>query len=197
MKSACGNRFSVSTKRAFFILLLVLLWASPVRAQYGGAEHHQGPTGKGWSEERGYAPLALIRGNGISWYGGPIMRDTVKVYYIWYGNWQSGPKLSDSLSTVNLLNDLFATTGGIGGSGYAQINTTYSDSISPVTGNMVLAGSITEKYPQGNKLSDSRVLRIVSNALKKGKLPLDANGIYFVLTSSDVTETSGFCSYYC
>lgn len=197
MKSACHNSFSVSAKRIFFTLLLVLLCVSHASAQSARAEHHLGPTGKSWSEARAYAPLALVRGNGINWHGGPIMPGTAHVYYIWYGNWLNGPKASDSLSTVNLLNDLFAATGGIGGSGYAQINTTYGDGISNVTGNMVLVGSITKKYPQGNQLSDSQVLKLVSNALKKGKLPLDANGIYFVLTSSDVAETSGFCSRYC
>ncbi|HEX8088158.1 MAG TPA: hypothetical protein VF762_04855, partial [Blastocatellia bacterium] len=30
-----------------------------------------------------------------------------------------------------------------------------------------------------------------------GRLPYDANGVYFVLTSSEVTETSGFCTKYC
>ena len=28
-------------------------------------------------------------------------------------------------------------------------------------------------------------------------LPKDTNGVYFVLTSPDVNETSGFCSHYC
>jgi hypothetical protein len=38
--------------------------------------------------------------------------------------------------------------------------------------------------------------RIVRTAITNG-LPKDANGVYFVLTSSDVNETSGFCTVYC
>jgi len=38
---------------------------------------------------------------------------------------------------------------------------------------------------------------VVSNAISSGRLPKDTNGLYFVLTSSDVRETSGFCSQYC
>src|SRR5207253_653841 len=38
---------------------------------------------------------------------------------------------------------------------------------------------------------------VVSNAISSGRLPNSTNGIYFVLTSSDVRETSGFCSQYC
>jgi hypothetical protein len=37
----------------------------------------------------------------------------------------------------------------------------------------------------------------VSNAINTGALPLDANGVYFVLTSADVHETSGFCVDFC
>ena len=46
-------------------------------------------------------------------------------------------------------------------------------------------------------MSDRKVAAVVSNAINSGKLPKDNNGIYFVLTSSDVAETSGFCSRYC
>jgi hypothetical protein len=35
---------------------------------------------------------------------------------------------------------------------------------------------------------------VVSGAISSGALPADANGVYFVLTSSDVNETSGFCT---
>jgi hypothetical protein len=52
--------------------------------------------------------------------------------------------------------------------------------------------------PLGNSLSDAQILSIVSNAITVDNyLPSDANGVYFVLTSSDVTAASGFCSRYC
>ena len=38
---------------------------------------------------------------------------------------------------------------------------------------------------------------VVSKAISSGVLPNDTNGVYFVLTSSDVRETSGFCTRYC
>ena len=44
-------------------------------------------------------------------------------------------------------------------------------------------------------MSDSDILTVVHNVIGTSKP--DPNGIYFVLTSSDVTETSGFCSSYC
>jgi hypothetical protein len=52
---------------------------------------------------------------------------------------------------------------------------------------------------QGSNLSDGQIATIVSTAIQSGLGPAggDANGIYFVLTSSDVNETSGFCTQYC
>jgi hypothetical protein len=37
----------------------------------------------------------------------------------------------------------------------------------------------------------------VSNQITSGALPKDTNAVYFVLTSSDVNATSGFCTQYC
>lgn len=202
MKSAYRSSLSAAANRAVLTLLFVLLGVSQASAQYVGDEHHPVPTGKGWAEESAYAPLALATtGNRISWYGGPVMHGNVRVYYIWYGNWTRSWPSTNSQSTVNLLNALFAATGGIGGSPYARINTTYgeisSGVTSYVTGNIALARSTTDGYSQGNRISDEQVGTIVARALSSGRLPKDENGIYFVLTSSDVSETSGFCTQYC
>ena len=41
------------------------------------------------------------------------------------------------------------------------------------------------------------MLSVVTNAISSGALPSDSNAVYFVLTSADVNETSGFCTQYC
>ena len=63
---------------------------------------------------------------------------------------------------------------------------------------MTLSGSCSDNYSQGTSLSDRGVANVVANAITKcwGGRP-DANGVYFVLSSKDVKETSGFCSQYC
>ncbi|HYT98474.1 MAG TPA: hypothetical protein VEO36_14220, partial [Casimicrobiaceae bacterium] len=38
---------------------------------------------------------------------------------------------------------------------------------------------------------------VVSSAITSKRLPTDTNGVYFVLTSGDVNESSGFCTQYC
>jgi len=58
-------------------------------------------------------------------------------------------------------------------------------------------GSTTDSYSHGTSLSDADVQSVVAGALSANRLPTDSNGVYFVLTSADVAETSGFCSVYC
>jgi len=160
------------------------------------------PSGKGFGIPDLSAPIpqalpyTVTTGNGISYHGGPIMPGTVHIYFIWYGNWVNGPKKSDSQTTVNLMNLLYGASGGMGGSPYAKINSTYGDPTHQVTGNFSLVQSITDNYSKGKAVSDAGIKAIVTSAINRG-LPKDTNGIYFVLTSSDVNETSGFCSVYC
>jgi len=48
-----------------------------------------------------------------------------------------------------------------------------------------------------SNLSDSSLQTTVANVLNSGALPRNANGVYMVLTSSNINETSGFCTQYC
>jgi hypothetical protein len=59
------------------------------------------------------------------------------------------------------------------------------------------AGSTTDSYSHGTALSDAQIQAVVSSAITTHKLPSDTRGVYFVLTSADVTATSGFCTQYC
>ncbi len=161
------------------------------------------PNGKGWGE-RAYPAHPngngngngnangqagrKVTGNGINYHGGPVMLGTPNVYYIWYGNWSGN-------SATTILTDL---ANGIGGSPYFNINTTYyNGSNQPVSGAVHYAGSTTDNYSAGTTLSDSGVQAVVSSAITSGRLPKDTNGVYFVLTSADVNESSGFCTQYC
>jgi hypothetical protein len=126
--------------------------------------------------------------NGIFYHNGPVMLETVHIYYIWYGNWSGN-------SAQTILTDL---AGSIGGSPYYNINTTYfNDSNVHISNSVSFAGSTTDNYSRGTSLSDSSIFAVVSSAITSGRLPSDASGVYFVLTSSDVTASSGFCTQYC
>lgn len=182
------------------IILFVMtfsLW--PLSSLHAGTARnakHLVPNGKGWGVEQQNAPYTVTQGNGINYHGGPVMAGAVNVYFIWYGKWSKGARPSDNLPTVYLLNYLFGPS-GIGGSAYEQINTTYGDSNNNVSGNLLLAKQVFDPYSYGVNLTDAKVAAVVGRALKNGSLPIDSNGEYFVLSSSDVAETSGFCLLYC
>jgi hypothetical protein len=127
-------------------------------------------------------------GNGISYHGGPVMLGTNHIYYIWYGNW-SGNTATSILTTL---------AQNIGGSSYFNINTTYYNGSNVHVSNSVqYFSSTTDNYSHGTSLSDAAIQAVVSSAITSGRLPLDTSAVYFVLTSSDVTASSGFCTQYC
>lgn len=128
----------------------------------------------------------------ISYHGGALI-PTPTIYYIWYGNWNQSNG-SDNPAGQQILRD-FANS--IGNSAYYNINTTYSTGGYTITGSVSFGGETTDTDSQGTRLRDSSIGSIVVSALNAGKLPYDPNGVYFVLTSSNITETSGFCTKYC
>jgi len=168
--------------------------AAEVRHQ---KDEHLRPTGKGWGEldptgltAAQAAKFARVSTNGIYYHGGPVILNTVNMYYIWYGAWNF---------TNDNTNTILNTFGNyIGGTPYFNINTTYYDSNnSAVSGKVALPRFTADTGSQGSALTDAAVQNIVTRALTSGALPTDPNGVYFVLTSKEVTETSGFCTQYC
>jgi hypothetical protein len=127
--------------------------------------------------------------NGIDYHGGPVLLGTTNVYFIWYGDWSQDPNAQP------ILTDLASN---IGGSPYFNINTSYYNGNNQFVSNAVhYAGATTDNYSQGRVLVDQTVQSVVQSAITSGKLPSDTNGLYFVLTSPDVQEATGFGFVYC
>jgi hypothetical protein len=132
--------------------------------------------------------------NGIQYNGGPVMNapDGVNVYLIWYGDWGND---------VHTQAVLTAFVTHLGGSSYYNMATTYYDykggekefSKNKVT----YGGAITDNYSYGSVLTDDDIGCILQDGVTSEKLPADPNGVYMIIASADVDETSGLCSYYC
>ena len=123
--------------------------------------------------------------NGIDYHGGPVIR-TPTVFYIWYGGWNNN-------DAPTILEDLARN---IGGSPYFDINASYGDSTGQIANSVVFGGSTRPGYSHGTSLNDGLIEQIVADALTSGSLPISANGVYFVMTSADVTMP-GFCTEFC
>ena len=128
-------------------------------------------------------------GGDMNYDGGPVFEATPTVYIVWYGNWTAKDK--------NIIDYYFAH---LGGSTQNKINSTYSDSNNKFVPNKVkhsTENDYHDNYSLGKNLSgDGQIQEIVAKAIGGGHLPGDSNGVYFVLTYTDVTDT-GFCSQFC
>lgn len=135
-----------------------------------------------------FDPSSAALTSGLTYHGGPLMTATKNIYIVWYGNWGT--------STTPTLVDAFA--GCIGGTARFNINSTYTDGTgTKVSNSIVFGGAVTDAYSHGTTLTDAAVQQVVSAQISAGHLPSDANGMYFVISSSDVSESSGFCTQYC
>jgi hypothetical protein len=156
------------------------------------------PTGKGagvynkFQQGESGSRTSTSSSNGIYYHAGAPVMLAPTVYYIWYGNWSDSSK--------SILTDLAKN---LGGSPYYNINTTYyaTDRYGLNKHNLqnvVTFGADTSVgFTHGTVLTDANIQTIVAEAINGAALPKDPNGVYFVLTSSEVQESSGFCSQYC
>jgi hypothetical protein len=143
----------------------------------------------------------------ITYHGGPVMPSLSAVYIIWYGKWNN-PTGSDTSAGQQIVRD--ALFGLSQSNGYTNITTGSLGYYSNGSGGWVtqvssaVVSEYTDSYSQGKRLTDAGVLKVVENAIAHGlgsvggvgKTP-HADAVYLVLTSSDVAESSGFCSQYC
>jgi len=189
-------RFS-ATRVVFCLLILVsfvaLAGAQAVRpdAKTETERSNMRPTGRGYGVVDRRLSFQLKRGNGISYHGGPVMTSGPNVHYIWYGNWTGNDP-----TAISILDDLASS---IGGSPYFNINTTYTNGSNVHVTNHVGHSADNNQSDKtsgySTALSDADILSIVQSAIGSGTP--DSAGVYFVLTSADVNETSGSCTQYC
>jgi hypothetical protein len=188
------GRVRLATAILFAILTVNLVLAQDVLKRGGDdrrANGHDVTAPEETMQEAGPSGQAVVTGNGINYHGGPVLKgNPVPIYVIWYGNWNGTG--SNTAATRSLVEHYINS---LGNTPYERINTTYGDNTGDVSGNVTLGGSIIDTGSQGTRLRNSRLTAIVQRSLSNG-LPTDPNGVYVVLTSSNVSE-NGFCSQFC
>ena len=114
------------------------------------------------------------------------------VFYIWYGGWAGN-------STPAILTDL---ANNIGGSANFGVNGSYFDAGGRVRNSVTFGGSTSVGYSHGTQLDTSVIKQVVKDVLGAGALPVNPDGVYFVLTSADVmvagiSPSDAFCLSFC
>src|SRR4051812_12636334 len=129
--------------------------------------------------------------NGISYHNGFVMAGVSDVYVIWYGNWTpaTGPNSAETQILVTNFLAFFSRSYNM------QINATYGGVNGTPSGATVYGWGDVVAYTHGTELDVAAIQAIISDNLSQNRLPLDPNGIYLVIASSDVGSTAtGFCT---
>jgi len=149
----------------------------------------------------------------IQYHGGPVMAGLSKVVLIWYGNWNRGNGTDTPQGQQIIRNAIYGLANDATTSGYSDysgittsVNTSLGSYAQTSTGpvSMISAGSVecsqaASSTYGGTRLSDAYVQKLVktmATSLCSGGTPI-ADAIYLVLSSSDISESSGFLTKYC
>jgi hypothetical protein len=151
------------------------------------------PTGKGLDVATDPSPPPRTR-NRIEYHpGGPIIPDVQNTYFIWYGSWPSTDPVRSNFQIVmaDLASNLCDRP-------YTDMFRAYTnpDGRAP-RGCMFFAGSGVDAFSHGPTLSDADVADVIANQVFTSQMPLDPSGIYFVMASPEIAESSGFGTSYC
>ena len=133
------------------------------------------------------------------------MTGQVNLYHIYYGDWSSGSSRWNPNGDGKSLIEDFARN--IGKSDWYKTNRLYYYQQSPngpktfISDNVIFKAGVVDRYSLGRsktRLSDSDIFQILTRHIPgfNGGAP-DPRGVYFILTSPDVTASSGFCTEYC
>jgi hypothetical protein len=124
--------------------------------------------------------------------GAELAPDTVNIYFLWYGQWAQNYTRREIVE---------AFIPALSGSPWLALTTTLCGVSGCPAGTLNLAASVEVGAALGYNLTDDDLQEIVISAISTGLVANDPNGIYFILTSSDVADSIGgladFCGFYC
>jgi hypothetical protein len=124
----------------------------------------------------------------MRYHGGPVMTGPVRLYVLWYGDWSANRRRQQIL--VHFMSHL--------SSPWFAINRGYPDARGRRVANSVrLVRQVSVAPPTGtDRITDRHLASAVRRSLVDQRLPVDASGIYLVLTSKSVDKV-GFLTRHC
>ncbi len=163
----------------------------PVFAPAGSGPKSVVATGKGLDVFNDPAPPPRTR-NRIEYHAGRIQPGVPNVYIIWYGSWPSSDPVRTNFQI--LFTNFVANLCGP----YMQIVRAYPQQDGQVSSGCVFfAGASLDAFSHDATLSDADVADVLVNQFESGGLALDPSGIYLVMASPEIAESSGFGTSYC
>jgi hypothetical protein len=178
-------------------------------------EHRMSPEIYNQSPFSGHAPGSIAKAppsgskatvsSPVSYNGGPVMPSVSKIVLLWYGNWNQSNGTDTPAGQQIIRDAIWGLSVSNSINNYSGITTGYSSSLgnySQTGGASVTQASAsaiveftqaTSNTYGGKTLSDSSIYSLVKAYAGTG----DPNAIYLVLSSSDISESSGFLTRYC
>ena len=132
--------------------------------------------------------------NKMLYHNGPVETGNRNFYVIYYGCWNDDCGFAGDSRTIRILDDFLVN---IGGTPYAQINSTYTDaSGQPAASGFIYGGQVIDpSYSHFPDLTRSDIVSLISKQVNNFQLPQDPNGIYIIIASADLASTeTGFCT---
>ncbi|KAH9551816.1 hypothetical protein CY35_09G033200 [Sphagnum magellanicum] len=135
----------------------------------------------------------------VPYHKGPVLTGeggVLKVYLIYYGLFSPSQRATVSSFLASFAAKPVAGTPSV--AGWWAITGGFKDAANEAVAKTVVAGESYDyaTYSKGKSLLYSDIEALVTGAIAAGGVPLDATGLYVVLTAADVT-VQGFCSLEC
>jgi len=127
-----------------------------------------------------------------TYHGGKVLTSPINVYIIWYGNW--GNLGGDQEMIKYFFNNIQSSAWWKMATRYTQTKNGVTTAVTP---NVKFVGSVQSPLYKGNSLGSPQIVfSVVNSILDASSLPVDTDGIYFVLTAPNIA-VANFCVNFC
>lgn len=135
----------------------------------------------------------------LRYHMGPVLSSPINIYVIWYGKWAATHQLliKDFLLSISASSRRVAPSPSI--SDWWRTVTLYTDQTGAnISRSVLIAGEYSDHlYSHGTHLTRLSIQEVIATAVKSKPFAVDhKNGIYLVLTATDVT-VQDFCRAVC